>query len=128
MALRLPNGYYRITGRIKDLVIRGGENIYPREIEEFLFTHPAIEQASVVGVPDQKFGEELCAWIKLKPGATVTADEIRAVLPRQLAHYKVPRYVKFVDSFPQTVTGKIQKYKIRELMIDQLQLKQSETA
>ena len=128
LALRLPSGYYRITGRLKDLVIRGGENIYPREIEEFLFTHPAIEQASVVGVPDKKFVEELCAWIKLKAGCQPTADEIRQFCRSRLAHYKVPRYVKFVDSFPQTVTGKIQKYKIRELMIVELELKESETA
>jgi fatty-acyl-CoA synthase len=128
LAIRLPNGYYRITGRIKDMVIRGGENIYPREIEEFLFTHPAIEQASVVGVPDPKFVEELCAWIKLKPGVQVTSDEIRAFCRSHLAHYKVPRHVKFVDSFPQTVTGKIQKFKIRDEMILELGLKEQETA
>jgi fatty-acyl-CoA synthase len=128
LALRLPSGYYRITGRLKDLVIRGGENIYPREIEEFLFTHPAIEQVSVVGVPDKKFVEELCAWIKPKAGCQPTADEIRQFCRGRLAHYKVPRYVKFVDSFPQTVTGKIQKYKIRELMIVELELEESETA
>jgi fatty-acyl-CoA synthase len=128
IALRLPNGYYRITGRIKDMVCRGGENIYPREIEEFLFTHPAIEQASVVGVPDPKYVEELCAWIRLKPGATATADEIRDFCRRKLAHYKVPRYIEFVESFPQTVTGKIQKFKIRDQMIDKLGLKSQETA
>jgi fatty-acyl-CoA synthase len=128
LALRLPNGCYRITGRIKDLVIRGGENIYPREVEEFLFTHPAIEQAAVVGVPDDKYGEELCAWIKLKPGATLTAKEVQAFCRSHLAHYKVPRYIKFVDSFPQTVTGKIQKFKIRETMIAELGLKVAETA
>jgi fatty-acyl-CoA synthase len=128
LALRLPNGCYRITGRIKDMVIRGGENIYPREIEEFLFTHPAIEQASVVGVPDPKFVEELCAWVKLKPGAQLTADDLRQFCRCQLAHYKVPRHVKFVESFPQTVTGKIQKFKIRELMISELGLAEQETA
>jgi fatty-acyl-CoA synthase len=128
LAVRLPNGYYKITGRIKDMVIRGGENIYPREIEEFLFTHPAVEQASVVGVPDAKYGEELCAWIKLKPGAAVTEDEIRFFCRRELAHYKVPRYVKFVNQFPQTVTGKIQKFKIREEMRIELGLKEPETA
>jgi fatty-acyl-CoA synthase len=128
LGVRLTNGYYRITGRIKDLVIRGGENIYPREIEEFLFTHPAIEQASVVGVPDLKYGEELCAWIKLKCGADCTADEIRAYCRAKLARYKVPRYISFVESFPQTVTGKIQKFKIREQMIEELQLKSHETA
>jgi fatty-acyl-CoA synthase len=128
LALRLPTGYYRITGRIKDLVIRGGENIYPREIEEFLFTHADVEQASVVGVPDPKYVEELCAWVKLKPGATVTEEEIRQYCRLQLAHFKVPRHVKFVDSFPQTVTGKIQKYKIREQMIAELGLAEHKTA
>jgi fatty-acyl-CoA synthase len=128
IAIRLPNGYYKITGRIKDMVIRGGENIYPREIEEFLFTHPAVEQASVVGVPDPKYGEELCAWVKLKAGATATEEELCCFCKSNLARYKVPRYVKFVDSFPQTVTGKIQKFKIREQMRDELGLKEQETA
>jgi fatty-acyl-CoA synthase len=128
LGVRLSNGYYRITGRIKDLVIRGGENIYPREIEEFLFTHPAIEQASVVGVPDLKYGEELCAWIKLKSDAACTEDEIRAYCRAKLARYKVPRYVCLVDAFPQTVTGKIQKFKIREQMIIALNLETPETA
>jgi fatty-acyl-CoA synthase len=128
LALRLPNGCYRITGRIKDLVIRGGENIYPREVEEFLFRHPAIEQAAVLGLPDVKFGEELCAWIKLRRGATLTEDEVRAHCRQNLAHYKVPRYVRFVEVFPQTVTGKIQKFKIREQMISELGLAERETA
>jgi fatty-acyl-CoA synthase len=130
LAIRLPNGYYKITGRIKDMVIRGGENIYPREIEEFLFTHPAIEQASVVGVPDTKYGEELCAWIKLKPAciAKVTEQEIRDFCRAKLAHYKVPKYVKFVECFPQTVTGKIQKFKIREAMCGEIGLKEQLTA
>jgi fatty-acyl-CoA synthase len=128
LAIRLPNGYYKITGRLKDMVIRGGENIYPREIEEFLFTHPAVEQAAVVGVPDPKYGEELCAWIKLKAGAAASEDQIRDFCRAQLAHYKVPRYVKFVESFPQTVTGKIQKFKIRELMKEELGLVEQKTA
>jgi len=128
LAQRQKNGYYRITGRIKDMVIRGGENIYPREIEEFLFTHPAIEQASVVGVPDPKYVEELCAWIKLKPGAQLGEAEVRDFCRAKLAHYKVPRYVRFVAAFPQTVTGKIQKFKIREEMIADLGLVQPETA
>jgi fatty-acyl-CoA synthase len=128
MAVRLPNGYYKITGRIKDMVIRGGENIYPREIEEFLFTHPAIEQASVVGVPDPKYGEELCAWIKLRTGAACCDEEIRQFCKASLAHYKVPRYVRFVDAFPQTVTGKIQKFKMREQMMAELGLKEQTTA
>jgi fatty-acyl-CoA synthase len=128
LAIRLPNGYYKITGRLKDMVIRGGENIYPREIEEFLFTHPAVEQAAVVGLPDPKYGEELCAWIKLKTGQTTSPDDIRAFCKSQLAHYKVPRYIKFVESFPQTVTGKIQKFKIRDLMKDELGLSEQKTA
>jgi fatty-acyl-CoA synthase len=128
LAIRLPNGYYKITGRLKDMVIRGGENIYPREIEEFLFTHPAVEQAAVVGLPDPKYGEELCAWIKLKTGQTASPDDIRAFCKSQLAHYKVPRYIKFVESFPQTVTGKIQKFKIRDLMKDELGLSEQKTA
>lgn len=128
LALRTPEGNYRITGRIKDMVIRGGENIYPREIEEFLFRHPAIEQASVLGVPDPKYVEELCAWIKLKPGATLDVETVRAYCRAELAHYKVPRYVKFVEEFPQTVTGKIQKFKIRELMMNELGLTEQETA
>lgn len=128
LAIRLPSGYYKITGRLKDLVIRGGENVYPREIEEFLFTHPAVEQAAVVGVPDPKYGEELCVWIKLKAGQSVTGDEIRAFCRSQLAHYKVPKYVKFVESFPQTVTGKIQKFKIRETMREELGLVEQSTA
>jgi fatty-acyl-CoA synthase len=128
LALRRPNGYYSITGRIKDLVIRGGENIYPREIEEFLYTHPAIEQASVVGVPDSKYVEELCAWVKLKPGARLDEEELRKFCRDNLAHYKAPRYIRFVGEFPQTVTGKIQKFKIREQMIAELGLKEQETA
>ena len=128
LAVRLSNGYYKITGRLKDMVIRGGENVYPREIEEFLFTHPAVEQAAVVGVPDPKYGEELCAWIKLKAGCSATCDEIRSFCKAQLAHYKVPRYVKFVDAFPQTVTGKIQKFKIRESMKEELGLVEQSTA
>ncbi|MCH8147934.1 MAG: AMP-binding protein [Planctomycetes bacterium] len=128
LCVRLSNGYYRITGRIKDMVIRGGENIYPREIEEFLFTHPDIEQAAVCGVPDVKYVEELCAWIKLKPGAAVSEDDIREFCRENLARYKTPRYIRFVEEFPQTVTGKIQKFKIREKMIEDLNLREQETA
>jgi fatty-acyl-CoA synthase len=128
LAIRVPSGYYKITGRLKDMVIRGGENIYPREIEEFLFTHPAVEQVSVVGVPDPKYGEELAAWIKLKAGHAATADDIRCFCKAQLAHFKVPKYIKFVEHFPQTVTGKIQKFKIRDLMKDELGLAEQKTA
>ena len=110
------------------MVIRGGENIYPREIEEFLFTHPAVEQATVVGLPDPKYGEELCAWLKLKQGAAATEQEIREFCRGRLAHFKVPRYVRFVTSFPQTVTGKIQKFKIRDLMKEELGLAEQNTA
>jgi fatty-acyl-CoA synthase len=122
LALRLPNGYYRITGRIKDMVCRGGENIYPREIEEFLYTHPAVQDVAVVGVPDPKFVEEVAAWIKLKPGEALTEDALRQFCKGHLAHYKIPRYIRFVTEFPQTVTGKVQKYKIREKMIEDLGL------
>ena len=121
-------GYGNIVGRIKDMVIRGGENIYPREIEEFLFGHPKIEDVQVVGLPDPKYGEELCAWIKLAAGETASAEEITAWCKGQIAHYKVPRYVRFVDAFPMTVTGKIQKYQIREAMIAELGLAVEETA
>ena len=128
LALRQSDGYYRITGRIKDMICRGGENIYPREIEEFLYTHPAIEDVAVVGVPDPKYVEEIAAWIKLKEGEAATEEDIRAFCKDQLAHFKMPRYIKFVEAFPQTVTGKIQKFKIREAMIEELGLKQTETA
>ena len=117
MALRQPDGYYRITGRFKDLIIRGGENIAPHEIEELLYQHPQVEDVQIVGVPDRKFGEEVAAWVKLRAGATVTEDEIRDFCRTRLAHFKTPRYVKFVESFPTTVTGKIQKFKIREQAI-----------
>jgi len=115
-------GYGNIVGRIKDLVIRGGENIYPREIEEFLFRHPQIESAQVFGVPDDRFGEELCVWIKLRVGATLDADGVRAFCQGQIAHYKIPRYVFFVDEFPMTVTGKIQKFIMREQVMQELNL------
>jgi fatty-acyl-CoA synthase len=121
-------GYGNIVGRIKDMVIRGGENIYPREIEEFLYTHPKVADVTVVGLPDQKMGEELCAWIRLVPGETATEDEIRDFCRGQIAHYKVPRYVRFVDEFPMTVTGKIQKFIIRDQMKRELALAEDETA
>jgi len=121
-------GYVNIVGRIKDMVIRGGENIYPREIEEFLYRHPQVQDVQVVGVPDQKYGEELCAWIIAKPGTQPTEDDIRAFCKGQIAHYKVPRYIRFVTSFPMTVTGKIQKFKIRDEMKDQLGLVEDKTA
>jgi fatty-acyl-CoA synthase len=128
LAIRLPNSYFKITGRIKDMVIRGGENIYPREIEEFLFTHPSIEQSAVVGVPDPKYGEALCAWVKCKSDCALTELEIQDFCRDNLAHFKVPKYVRFVDAFPQTVTGKIQKFKICEAMIAELGLDKPRTA
>ena len=115
-------GYGNVVGRLKDMVIRGGENIYPREIEEFLYGHPAVEDVAVVGVPDDRMGEELCAWIRLRAGSSGDAEEVRAFCRGRIAHYKVPRYVRFVDAFPTTVTGKVQKYLIREAMIAELDL------
>ena len=115
-------GYCNIVGRIKDMVVRGGENIYPREVEEFLFRHAKIEAAQVVGVPDSKYGEELCAWIKLRNGETMTEQEVRDFCQGQIAHYKVPRYVCFVSEFPMTVTGKVQKFVIRQQMMERLGL------
>jgi len=109
-------GYVKVVGRIKDMVIRGGENIYPREIEEFLYTHPDIAEVQVFGVPDERMGEEVCAWVQVHPGRTMTEDELKAFCRDRIAHFKVPRYVRFVDSFPMTVTGKIQKFVMREQM------------
>ncbi len=122
------DGYCNIVGRIKDMVIRGGENVYPREVEEFLFRHPKIETVQVVGVPDLKYGEELCAWVKLKPGAGASAEEIQSFCRGQIAHYKIPRYIKFVDAFPMTVTGKVQKFLMREETIKELGLSEQKTA
>jgi fatty-acyl-CoA synthase len=121
-------GYFNIVGRIKDMVIRGGENLYPREIEEFLYRHPKISDVQVIGVPDAKYGEELCAWVKLAEGEHATDEEIRDFCRGQIAHHKIPRYVKFVDEFPMTVTGKIQKFAMREAMIAELGLAEETTA
>ena len=121
-------GYVNIAGRIKDMVIRGGENIYPREIEEFLYRHPKVQDVQVVGIPDKRYGEELCAWIIVRPGETLSEDEVRAFCAGQIAHYKVPRYISFVSGFPMTVTGKIQKFKIRDAMKQQLGLAEEKTA
>ena len=122
------DGYCNIVGRLKDMVIRGGENVYPREIEEFLYRHPKIEAVQVFGVPDQRFGEELCAWVRLKPGASAAAAEIQDFCRNQIAHYKIPRYIRFVDGFPMTVTGKVQKFVMREAMIEELGLTIVKTA
>ncbi len=116
------DGYYKITGRLKDMIIRGGENIYPREIEEFLYTHPQIDDVQVIGVPDQRFGEEVMAWVRLKPDADATEDSIRDFCRGRIAHYKVPRYVKLTDEFPMTVTGKVQKFLMREQSVEELGL------
>jgi fatty-acyl-CoA synthase len=119
------NNYVRIVGRSKDMLIRGGENIYPREIEEFLYTHPKVEQAEVVGVPDPKFGEEVAAWIKLREGQTASEAEMREYCKGRLAHFKIPKYIRFVDEYPMTVTGKVQKYLIRESMAEELEQKKT---
>jgi fatty-acyl-CoA synthase len=128
LGVRRPDGCFKITGRLKDMVIRGGENISPREIEEFLFTHPAISQAAVFGVPDAKYGEELCAWVQLHRDKNLTAEEVRAHCKAHLAHYKVPRYVEFVSEFPTTVSGKIQKFRMREQMCRRFHLSEQATA
>jgi fatty-acyl-CoA synthase len=122
LALETPDGYYRITGRIKDLIIRGGENVYPREIEEYLHTHPAILDVQVVGLPDERFGEEVCAWVRLRPDAALTEEQLKDFCRGRIAHYKVPRYVVFVDDYPTTVTGKVQKFRLRELGVERFGL------
>jgi fatty-acyl-CoA synthase len=121
-------GYCNIVGRIKDLVIRGGENLYPREIEEFLYRHPKIQDVQIFGVADHRYGEELCAWVRIRPGESLTAEEIRGFCQGQIAHNKIPRYVEFVDEFPMTVTGKIQKFVMREAVETRLGLKAAKTA
>jgi fatty-acyl-CoA synthase len=121
-------GYCNIVGRVKDMLIRGGENVYPREIEEFLFRHPKVQSVQVFGVPDAKYGEEVCAWVVLKPGVAATEDEIRDFCRDQIAHYKIPRYVRFVPELPMTVTGKAQKFVMRDRMMEELGLKETKTA
>ncbi|MCH2631162.1 MAG: AMP-binding protein [Nisaea sp.] len=121
-------GFCNIVGRVKDMVIRGGENIYPREIEEYLYRHPRISDVQVFGVPDVKFVEELCAWIILKPGDQCSEEEIRDFCRGQIAHYKIPRYIRFVEEYPMTITGKVQKFAMRDKMIEELNLNQAKTA
>jgi fatty-acyl-CoA synthase len=121
IAVMDDEGYFQIVGRIKDMLIRGGENIFPREIEDFLYTHPKIEQVEVIGVPDEKYGEEVCAWIKLRENAHLTADDVREFCKGSIAHYKIPHYVKFVDDFPMTITGKVQKFVMRKQMTAELE-------
>ena len=125
------DGYYKITGRLKDMIIRGGENVYPREVEEFLYTHPKISDVQIIGVPDERFGEEVMAWVMLKPGETAESEEIREFCRGKIAHFKIPRYVKVTSEFPMTVTGKIQKFRMREMAVEELGLEaasQIETA
>ena len=122
LAVMDDEGYVNIVGRIKDMIIRGGENVYPREIEEFLYTHPDIVEVQVIGVPDARYGEEIMAWVQLCDGAETTAEDVKNFCRGTVAHYKVPRYVKFTDSFPMTITGKIQKFKMREQSIEELGL------
>nr|WP_315591928.1 AMP-binding protein [uncultured Cupriavidus sp.] len=121
-------GYCNIVGRVKDMLIRGGENVYPREIEEFLFRHPKVQSVQVFGVPDPKYGEEICAWIVLRPGETATEVDIREFCRDQIAHYKIPRYIRFVDEMPMTITGKVQKFAMRETMVRELNLGENKTA
>jgi fatty-acyl-CoA synthase len=118
-------GYLNIVGRIKDMIIRGGENVYPREIEEFLYSHPKVKDVQVIGVPDEKYGEEVMAWIVLKEGETATVEEVRDFCRGQIAHYKIPRYVRFVDGFPMTVTGKVQKFAMRDESVKHLGLEKA---
>ena len=122
LAVMDDDGYVSIVGRIKDMIIRGGENIYPREVEEFLHRLPEISDVQVIGVPSERYGEEVMAWVKLRDGATITEEELSAACQGQIATFKIPRYWKFVDSFPMTVTGKIQKYRMREIAIAELGL------
>jgi fatty-acyl-CoA synthase len=125
------DGYYKITGRLKDMIIRGGENVYPREIEEFLYTHPKVSDVQVIGVPDERFVEEVMAWVTLKPGELAEPEEIREFCRGKIAHYKIPRYVKITSEFPMTVTGKVQKFRMREMAVEELGLQaasQIETA
>ncbi|WP_242342572.1 AMP-binding protein [Anaeromyxobacter terrae] len=119
------DGYVKIVGRIKDMVLRGGENVFPREVEEFLYTLPGVSDVQVIGVPDAKYGEELMAWVKLRPGVTLTGDDIRRLCRGKIATYKIPRYYKFVDAFPMTVTGKVQKFRMREQAIQELGLEKA---
>jgi len=116
------DGYVCIVGRIKDMIIRGGENVYPREIEQFLYSHPAVTDVEVVGVPDDRYGEEIMAWIITRDGATMNEDDVREYCRGKIAHYKIPRYVATCNEFPMTVTGKIQKHKLREQAIKTLEL------
>jgi fatty-acyl-CoA synthase len=126
LAVMRDDGYVNISGRLKDMIIRGGENVYPREIEEFLYSHPKVSEVQVIGVPDLKYGEEICAWVRLREGEAATDDELRAYCRGQIASYKIPRYIRFTTEFPTTVTGKIQKFRMREISIEELCLSRAE--
>ena len=128
LAVMDDEGYVNIVGRSKDMIIRGGENVYPREIEEFLYTHPAVEDVQVIGVPDERYGEEICAWVVLREGAELDEEGLKEYCRGQIARFKIPRYVRFVDAFPMTVTGKVQKFKMRELEIAERGLVEARTA
>ena len=128
LAVMDDEGYVNIVGRIKDMIIRGGENVYPREIEEFLYTHPAIGDVQVIGVPDERYGEEVCAWVVLREGAELDEEELKEFCQGRIARYKIPRYVRFVDAFPMTVTGKVQKFRMRELEIEERGLVETASA
>jgi fatty-acyl-CoA synthase len=114
-------GYVQVVGRIKDMIIRGGENIYPREVEEFLYSHPKISEVQVFGIPDEKLGEQVCAWIQVVEGEVLSKEEVEAFCQDQITHFKIPRHIRFVDEFPMTVTGKIQKFVMREQMQEHMQ-------
>jgi fatty-acyl-CoA synthase len=121
-------GYCNIVGRLKDMIIRGGENVYPREVEEFLYTHPDIADVQVFGIPDKKYGEQICAWVRLKPDTKLSEENVIAFCKAQIAHYKIPAMVRFVDTFPMTITGKVQKYLMRQTMAKELGLSEEKTA
>jgi fatty-acyl-CoA synthase len=126
LAVMRDDGYVNIAGRIKDMIIRGGENVYPREIEEFLYAHPKIAEVQVIGVPDVKYGEEVCAWVRVREGQQATEDELREYCRGQIASYKIPRYIRFSSEFPTTVTGKIQKFRMREISVEELGLSRAD--
>jgi fatty-acyl-CoA synthase len=126
LAVMREDGYVNISGRLKDMIIRGGENIYPREIEEFLYSHPKVSEVQVIGVPDVKYGEEVCAWVRLREGESTTEDEIKAFCCGQISSCKIPRYIRFSTEFPTTVTGKIQKFRMREISIAELGLSRAD--
>ena len=119
LAVMREDGSLRITGRAKDMIIRGGENIYPREIEEFLYTHPAVDEVQVIGVPHQRLGEVVCAWVRVRSGHEASAEEIQEYCRGRIAYFKIPELIRFVDTFPITVTGKIQKFRMREAEIQE---------